>query len=93
MAGDNLLDGAQVHTKTGTVYAVSVSGPKMYDLGGRPWMKSRAEKLQLYQIVTIDGDTLNYEAKTADGKLFDEFELRKGKHGSRRLIERDELRK
>lgn len=61
----------------GTVYVVSVSGPKMYALDREPWMRRAAEDTQLYQIVHIDGDRLRYEARTAVGTLYDAFELRK----------------
>ena len=62
----------------GTVYVVSVSGPKMYDLTkGDDRMRRSAEDTQLYQIITVDGDTLRYEARTAVGDLYDAFDLRK----------------
>ncbi|MEX2111806.1 MAG: metallophosphoesterase family protein [Pirellulales bacterium] len=61
----------------GTVYVVSVSGPKMYNLERRPEMARAAENTQLYQIVSIDGDTLRYEARTATGELYDAFRLTK----------------
>ncbi len=56
---------------------VSVSGPKMYNLERRPEMARAAENTQLYQIITIDGDTLRYEARTATGELYDAFRLNK----------------
>ena len=31
--------------------------------------------MQLYQVIRIDGDSLVYEAFTAEGKLFDRFSL------------------
>ncbi len=61
----------------GTVYVVSVSGPKMYELEPEAWMRRAAEDAQLYQIITIDGPTLRYEARTAQGDLYDAFELQK----------------
>jgi hypothetical protein len=91
MREDNVLDGATVHTRRGTVYAVSVSGPKMYELGEQPWMRRSAERTQLYQLVSIDGDRLHYAAKTAAGTLFDEFELRKQPAGGNVLVERGQL--
>jgi len=90
MREDNLLDGLRTSEK-GTVYVVSVSGPKMYSLEEEPWMKSSAKDTQLYQLITIDGDKLHYEARTAKGDLHDEFELRKPKSGPNRIVERDEL--
>ncbi len=61
----------------GTVYAVSVSGPKMYEVTDQPWMVRSAEDTQLFQRIRIDGDLLTYEAFTARGLLYDAFELRK----------------
>lgn len=77
MREDNLLTGARLRDERGTVYVVSVSGPKMYTLEPAPWMESKAADTQLYQLITIDGDTLHYEARTADGVLYDAFDLKK----------------
>ena len=75
---DNVATGASVQDgKTGTVYVVSVSGPKMYNLDREPWMQRAAEDTQLYQIIHIDNDTLRYEARTATGNLYDAFDLNK----------------
>ncbi len=91
MSGDNTLDGVQAVNQKGTVYCVSVSGPKMYPLGKQPWMVSSAEKKQLYQLIRIDGDKLHYSSYTAAGKLHDEFELRKRKNDINELVERSAL--
>ena len=61
----------------GTVYVVSVSGPKMYNVERTPAMARAAENTQLYQIISIDGDALRYEARTANGELYDAFRLKK----------------
>lgn len=77
-AETNLETGtASSDAATGTVYVVSVSGPKMYDLGKRPFMRRTAEDTQLYQVVSIDGDQLSYKAFTATGDLYDAFRLTK----------------
>jgi hypothetical protein len=73
--------------ETGTVYVVSVSGPKMYNLNPKPFMKRVAEDTQLYQIIHIDGDTLRYEARTAVGEVYDAFTLRKRPGQVNELIE------
>jgi hypothetical protein len=91
MREDNVLDGTQVHTTRGTVYCVSVSGPKLYELGSQPWMVAKTDSKQLYQLVTIDGTRLHYESRTAKGDLFDEFELRKRADGGNTLVEREQL--
>jgi hypothetical protein len=77
---DNVPTGANVRSsEAGTVYVVSVSGPKMYDLNEkfRNAMKRVAEDTQLYQVISIDGDSLEFEARTATGRLYDRFTLKK----------------
>jgi len=90
MRDDNLLETSRV-TEQGTVYVVSVSGPKMYTVEEESWMKSSAQDTQLYQLITIDGDKLHYEARTARGDLYDEFELRKSEGAGNQIVERDQL--
>ena len=62
---------------SGTVYVISVSGPKMYNLQRHPFMSRHAEDTQLYQIIHIDGEKLHFEAYTAVGVLYDAFTLSK----------------
>jgi 3',5'-cyclic AMP phosphodiesterase CpdA len=71
----------------GTVYVVSVSGPKMYDITKGAYAKRVAEDTQLYQIIEIDGAELNYKAYTATGDLFDAFSLEKREDEPNRLRE------
>ncbi len=89
MTGEVNLNTGATHQDpdTGTVYVVSVSGPKMYDLGRRPFMRRAAEDTQLFQVITIDGVQLKYEARNAIGELYDGFILRKGEGARRTLIE------
>jgi 3',5'-cyclic AMP phosphodiesterase CpdA len=61
----------------GTVYVVSVSGPKMYNINQKPFMVRVAEDTQLYQVIHIDQAKLRYESRTANGELYDAFELSK----------------
>lgn len=61
----------------GTVYVVSVSGPKMYNLTKDIFAVRSAEDTQLYQIITVSPDSLHYEARTATGRLYDAFDLTK----------------
>ncbi|MFO1063395.1 MAG: metallophosphoesterase family protein [Pirellulales bacterium] len=72
---------------TGTVYVVSVSGPKMYNNQRQPFMKRVAEDTQLYQIIRIEGDRLHFEARTATGEIYDCFELQKQPGTINRLTE------
>ncbi|PQO47863.1 purple acid phosphatase family protein [Blastopirellula marina] len=73
--------------QTGTVYVVSVSGPKMYSLNAHPFMNSTAANTQLYQIISVDGDTIKYEARTAVGDVHDSFTLKKRDGEINELIE------
>ncbi len=61
----------------GTVYVVSVSGPKMYDLTSDAWAVRAAEDTQLFQIITVSGQILRFEARTATNRLYDSFTLNK----------------
>jgi len=61
----------------GTVYVVSVSGPKMYDITKGDFAKRVAEDTQLYQIIDIDDAQLRFRAFTATGELYDAFTLEK----------------
>lgn len=77
----NVASGVRGRTPGGTVYVVSVSGPKMYSLKNYlpekdPFVR-RAADTQLYQIITVDGDELKFEARTAVGDLYDAFSLKK----------------
>lgn len=86
-ARSNLRTGLSTREGTaGTVYVVSVSGPKMYNLDREPWMQRAAENTQLCQIIRIDGDTLHYEARTARGVLYDAFDLKKQQGKPNQLV-------
>ena len=71
----------------GTVYVVSVSGPKMYDISNDGFAVRTGEDLQLYQIITVDGDELRYTARTATNRLYDAFTLEKRTGQPNRLRE------
>jgi len=71
----------------GTVYVISVSGPKMYNLTRTDWAVRKAEDTQLFQIVSVFGDRLEFEARTATGRLYDAFTLRKRPGQPNELIE------
>lgn len=88
MTHENIATGVTARSETaGTVYVVSVSGPKMYNLEQRPFMKRAAEDTQLYQIIRIDGDQLHYQARTATGRLYDQFTLVKRDGQPNRLVD------
>ena len=85
----NVPTGANVKDKvSGTVYVVSVSGPKMYDLSNDPWMKRKARNTQLFQVITIVNNTLSYQAFTARGELYDAFDLIKSSKKVNKLVDR-----
>jgi len=84
----NVPTGVQkIDQQTGTVYVVSVSGPKMYNHRKQGFMKRVAEDTQLYQVIHIDGGKLRFEARTAVGDLYDAFELQKQPSMINKLIE------
>ncbi|MCU0227420.1 MAG: metallophosphoesterase family protein [Bryobacterales bacterium] len=82
----NLVSGNNVRADSGTVYVVSVSGPKMYSVDQQEWMERSAGRTQLYQVIRIDGDKLSYESRTARGVLYDAFDLVKEAGKPNRLI-------
>ena len=90
MYGRNVASGvSQAHA--GTVYLVSVAGPKMYLVAdqARRAMKKVAEDTQLFQLLDFGSDVLRYQSFTASGKLYDSFELQRQPDGSKRLMETD----
>lgn len=74
--------------KPATMYVVSVSGPKMYESSREDWMDNIAGNKQLYQLITIDGKKLSYEAYTSTGELYDAFDLVKRKGKPNKVINR-----
>ncbi len=63
----------------GTVYVISVSGPKIYELNVQyqPLMAKMDSGKQWFQMISVDHDRLSFQAWTANGELFDSFELKK----------------
>jgi phosphodiesterase/alkaline phosphatase D-like protein len=63
----------------GVIYAISVSGPKMYQThaANRELMAKIVEQKQFYQVVEVSPDRLVYKAYSTDGAVADRFELRK----------------
>jgi 3',5'-cyclic AMP phosphodiesterase CpdA len=88
LTGVNKREGA-------TVYVVSVSGGKMYQLSDSLWnsydeaqLNRVAENTQLFQVINIEGNKLKYEAYTAIGQLYDAFDLVKRPKKENQFIER-----
>lgn len=74
----------------GTMYVVSVAGPKMYLVSDEAAksMTRTAEDTQLYQLIHVDADRLRYEAFTVSGALYDAFELVRLGNGGNGLVDR-----
>ncbi|QIP17084.1 metallophosphoesterase family protein [Spirosoma aureum] len=71
----------------GPIYVVSVSGPKMYDIGLQNWMDRAGSNTQLYQTISIDGDKLSYQSYTVTGEKYDSFDLIKSNKGHNTLVD------
>ena len=68
-------------------YIVTVSGPKQYRLSreARRTMDPTAEDTQLFQVLRIDGQRLRYQARTATGRLYDDFEIVRAADGRKTM--------
>lgn len=75
-----LKNGIKVNDdQKGTVYVVSVSGPKAYAINDRyrENMVKMGNNVQLFQLITINGKKLCYQSFTVTGLLYDSFEINK----------------
>lgn len=63
----------------GTIYIVSNSGAKFYEQGQFDYTEVGMTNLSMYQVLDlkIEGNTLTYKAYDIDGKLRDEFVIKK----------------
>jgi len=71
-------------SQSGTIYAISVSGPKMYEIEDT-FAPLRAKALghtQAFQVIEVDGDTLTYNAYAIEGETIDRFRLVKQVSGT-----------
>ena len=59
----------------GTVYVVSVSGPKQYPASSHheAIMAKIGTQVQLFQVISLEGGNLSYKAYTVTGSLYDSF--------------------
>ncbi len=80
------LDGFPDIGGRGTMYVVSVSGPGFYKVDQLGWMRRWGEGKQLFQAITIDGDRLHFESRTATGELHDSFDLTKPSDGKQNVL-------
>ena len=76
--------------RPGTMYVVSVSGPKMADSGTETkfWMDKDATYTQLYQVISILNEKLEFRSYKVTGELFDAFDLLKQKGTINKLVEK-----
>ncbi len=77
-----------------TMFVNSVSGPKMYKFKADRWdqyapsgvrLDRFAEGAQFFQVIEINGDTLDYRAYAATGDLYDSFIMKKNPTGTKRV--------
>jgi len=77
MRSNPMKDGKVVpEAKDGTTYMISIgipSGPK--DIGEEPYAAVRYDQGPFYQVLEIDGNTLNYTAKDSSENVIDELRL------------------
>lgn len=77
----------------GPVYLVSVTGSKMYGLNDRASTQPDryAEDTELYQVVDVTRERLQFRTYTPTGRLYDGFDLVRQPDGGNRLEETDGL--
>lgn len=83
----NVPEGVRAKSSN-TVYVVSVSGPKMYQLQGRWEVSREASGVQLFQVIHVAPEQIRYEARLATGELYDSFTLSKDNKGKSELTEK-----
>jgi 3',5'-cyclic AMP phosphodiesterase CpdA len=71
-------------SQPGTIYAISVSGPKMYEIEDTfaPLRAKTLAHTQAFQVIDMDGDKLTYNAYTIEGAQIDRFCLVKHAGGT-----------
>ena len=88
----NMAEGTTTQTGT-SIYVVSVSGPKMYEANDLNWTSNGAiaKKIgmntQLFQVISVEGETMKYKSKDATGKLYDDFTITKPATGPKVITE------
>lgn len=87
--GLNMPLGKSRKQPDGPIYVVSVSGPKMYEIGLQNWMDRAASNIQLFQTIQVSQDTLKYQSYAVTGEKYDAFELIKNAKGKNRLVDHD----
>ena len=82
----------QDNVHTGPVYAVTVTGPKMYEAEQKNWTDNDAEvrvqhaNTQTFQSVRVDGNRMEYTARTASEETVDAFTITKNPQGTDKQV-------
>ncbi|MEM6828162.1 MAG: FN3 domain-containing metallophosphoesterase family protein [Pseudomonadota bacterium] len=83
-----------------SMFVNSVSGSKMYPFNEDGWdayaptgvkLERKGENTQFFQVITIEDGSLVYTAYTADGELYDGFELEMDEDGRKTLSNTPDL--
>jgi hypothetical protein len=63
----------------GTVYVISVSGPKAYAITTKyeKLMAKTGTKISLFQVLSVDSNKLSFISYTPTGEVYDAFDLKK----------------
>lgn len=71
-------------SQPGTIYAISVSGPKMYEIADKfaPLRAKTLAHTQAFQVIEMEGDKLTYNAYAVEGEQIDRFQLLKHADGT-----------
>jgi hypothetical protein len=78
--------------KNPPMYMVSVSGPKMYGLNVNRWSDRVGSQVQLYQDISVNGNTMKVNVYTVTGELYDSFQLVKNARGVNTVTEAPEIK-
>jgi len=80
LAGGRVVSPSQ----SGTIYAISVSGPKMYEIEDKfaPLRAKTLAHTEAFQVINVDGDKVTYDAYAIEGEQIDHFQLVKHADGT-----------
>ncbi|MBN1986638.1 MAG: metallophosphoesterase, partial [Prolixibacteraceae bacterium] len=86
------LENVGKECKNPPMYMVSVSGPKMYGLNVNRWSDRVGSQVQLYQDISVNGNTMEVNVFTVTGDLYDSFQLVKNSQGVNTVTEAPEIK-
>lgn len=73
-----MKDGNIVPPDDGVTYVIGGSaGPKLYSVGDFEYVRTSEEFTQVYSGITVDGETMSFEARNIEGDPIDTFTLSK----------------